>query len=153
MYSAYNDSHGKTHEFVLNGLVHANRILAKDVFRLEDWKVIGEYDESAGRHQAFYSPTKDLVIDGVYVETGEKIRVEESYKWSSEQSSKLWETAGLVRRASFGNRTDDYRKITSSMPSNTNHSIVVCRLSHYQGITIRRCLRYTSVSLWRKEAA
>ncbi|KAL8752055.1 MAG: hypothetical protein Q9199_006005 [Rusavskia elegans] len=117
VYSAYNDSHGKTHEFVMNGLVHANRILAKDVFRLEDWKVIGEYDESAGRHQAFYSPTKDLMIDGVYVENGEKIRVEESYKWSSEQSSKLWEKAGLVRRASFGNRTDDYHFYVLAKPT------------------------------------
>ncbi len=112
IFSAYNDRDGKTHEFVLNGLAHANRLLTKDVFRLEDWKVIGEYDESAGRHQAFYSPTKNLVIDGVYVEIGEKIRVEESYKWSSKQSSKLWQTAGLEQRASFGNGIDDYRKIT-----------------------------------------
>ncbi|CAO1601549.1 hypothetical protein XANCAGTX0491_005204 [Xanthoria calcicola] len=115
--SAYNDRDGKTHEFVLNGLAHANRLLTKDVFRLEDWKVIGEYDESAGRHQAFYSPTKDLVVDGVYVETGEKIRVEESYKWSSKQSSKLWQTAGLEQRATFGNGIDDYHLHVLAKPT------------------------------------
>ncbi|KAL8882768.1 MAG: hypothetical protein Q9192_007523, partial [Flavoplaca navasiana] len=85
VFSAYNDRHGKTHDFVRNGLVHANRLLGKAVFKLEDWKVIGEFDEPAGRHQAFYTPIKDLVIDGVYIKAGEKIRVEESHKYSAVQ--------------------------------------------------------------------
>ncbi|KAL8658832.1 MAG: hypothetical protein Q9226_000765 [Calogaya cf. arnoldii] len=80
----------------------------QDKRKLEDWNVIGEYDESAGRHQAFYSPLKDLVIDGVYVQVGEKIRVEESHKWSSKQSNDLWQTVGLVQQAFFGNKIDDY---------------------------------------------
>ena len=110
VYSAYNDRNGKTHEFIMNGLVHANRLLDKDVFKREDWKVIGEYNEPAGRHQAFYAPIKDLVIDGVYIEAGEKIRVEESHKYSSVQSSELWQAVGLVQQASFGNSVNDYRK-------------------------------------------
>ncbi|KAL8916792.1 MAG: hypothetical protein Q9172_006115 [Xanthocarpia lactea] len=110
VYPAYNDRHGKTHEFIMNGLVHANRLLDKDVFKLEDWKVIGEYNEPAGRHQAFYAPIKDLVIDGVYIEAGERIRVEESHKYSSIQSSELWQAIGLVQQASFGNNFNDYRQ-------------------------------------------
>ncbi|KAL8779261.1 MAG: hypothetical protein Q9213_007033 [Squamulea squamosa] len=117
VYSAYNDRHGKTHEFIMNGLVHANRLLAKDVFKLMDWKVIGEYNESAGCHQAFYAPTKDLVIDGIYIEAGEKIRVEESHKYSSGQSKQLWQTVGLVERASFGNGIDDYHLHVLAKPT------------------------------------
>ncbi|KAL8769936.1 MAG: hypothetical protein Q9209_004183 [Squamulea sp. 1 TL-2023] len=123
VYSAYNDRHGKTHDFILNGLVHANRLLAKDVFKLMDWKIIGEYNESAGCHQAFCVPTKDLVIDGIYIEAGEKIRVEESYKYSSDQSSQLWRTAGLVEQASFGNGFDDYRKSHKLCALPTHHCL------------------------------
>lgn len=108
VYHAYNDRQGKTHKFVLNGLLHANRLLGKGVFRLEDWAVIGEYDEVAGRHQAFYSPLKDLVIDGIYIAAGEKIRVEESYKYSSSQSDELWRQAGLVEQTRFANSSNDY---------------------------------------------
>lgn len=110
VYHAYNDKQGKTHEFVLNGLLHANRLLGKDVFQLRDWKVIGEYDEAGGRHQAFYSPMKDVVVDGAFIEAGTRIRVEESYKYSSSQSNKLWRKAGLVQQACFGNSSNDYRK-------------------------------------------
>ncbi|KAL8933764.1 MAG: hypothetical protein Q9211_005596 [Gyalolechia sp. 1 TL-2023] len=108
VYHAYNDREGKTHEFLLNGLVHANRLLGKDVFKLGDWEVIGEYDEAAGRHQAFYSPLKDLVIDGVDIAAGEKVRVEESYKYSSSQSDELWRQAGLVQQGCFTNSSNDY---------------------------------------------
>ncbi|KAL8907004.1 MAG: hypothetical protein Q9207_001690 [Kuettlingeria erythrocarpa] len=110
VYHAYNDHVGKTHEFVLNGLLHANRLLGKDVFKLKDWKVIGEYDRTTGRHQAFYSPLKDLVIDGAYIGAAEKVRIEESYKYSPTQRNELWSRAGAVPQACFGNSSDDYRK-------------------------------------------
>lgn len=110
VYHAYNDREGKTHEFILNGLLHANRLLGKDVFKVGDWEVIGEYDEVAGRHHAFYSPLKDLVIDGIYIAAGEKVRVEESYKYSSSQSDELWRQAGLVEQTCFTNSSNDYRK-------------------------------------------
>ncbi|KAI4113844.1 MAG: hypothetical protein LQ345_005267 [Seirophora villosa] len=108
VHRAYNDEIGKTHEFVLNGLLHANRLLGKDVFKLKDWKVIGEYDEASGRHQAFYSPVRGLVIDGAYIEAGERIRVEESYKYSPVQRDELWRQADVVPQACFGNRSNDY---------------------------------------------
>lgn len=117
VYQAYNDRAGKTHEFILNGLVHANRLLGKDVFKPQDWKVVGEYDEVSGRHQAFYSPLKDLVIEGAYIEAGEKVRVEESYKYSSSQRQELWREAGVTQRACFGNNSNDYREPRISFPS------------------------------------
>ncbi|KAL8921218.1 MAG: hypothetical protein Q9208_005829 [Pyrenodesmia sp. 3 TL-2023] len=123
VYHAYNDRAGKTHEFVLNGLLHANRLLRKDAFKLKDWRVIGEYDRTTGRHQAFYSPLKDLVIDGAYIEAGEKMRIEESYKYSPTQRDELWSSAGAVQQACFGNSSNDYHlhvlaKRTPALPLN-----------------------------------
>ncbi len=112
VYHAYNDKQGTTHEFILNGLIHANRLMGKEVFRKDDWKVIGEYDELAGRHQAFYSPIKDVAVEGTLIRAGEKIRVEESYKYSVLQINELWQRAGLRVQARFGDRTDEYRKLT-----------------------------------------
>lgn len=36
VYQAYNDKRGVTHEFILNGLMHANKLIGKEVFRKED---------------------------------------------------------------------------------------------------------------------
>ena len=111
VYHAYNDKRGKTHEFVLNGLMHANKIMEKKVFGKDDWKVIGEYDEAAGRHQAFISPVRDVMVEGTLIKSGEKIRIEESYKYSLSQSNELWQHAGLTAQAIFGDRTNKYRKL------------------------------------------
>ena len=111
VYHAYNDKQGTTHKFILNGLMHANKLMGKEVFRKDDWKVIGEYDEVAGRHQAFYSPVRDVVVEETLIRAGEKIRVEESYKYSLLQSNELWQRAGLMVRGRFGNRSNDYRKL------------------------------------------
>ena len=113
VYHAYNDERGTTHQFVLNGLMHANKLMGKEVFRKDDWKVIGEYDETAGRHQAFCSPVRDVMVEETLIRAGEKIRIEESYKYSLLQSNELWQHAGLQVQARFGNRTNDYRKLVS----------------------------------------
>ena len=110
VYHAYNDKEGTTLEFYYNGLINANNHLGKEIFRRADWKVTGEYDEDAGRHQAFYSPVRDVVVEGIFIKAGEKVKFEESYKYSLQQSSELWQRAGLMPRAIFGNRLDDYRK-------------------------------------------
>ena len=111
VYHAYNDKRGKTHEFVLNGLMHANKIMEKEVFRKDDWKVIGEYDDAAGRHQAFISPVRDVMVEETLIKAGEKIRVEESHKYSLSQSNELWQHAGFTAQAIFGDRIDKYRKL------------------------------------------
>ena len=111
VYHAYNDREGKTHEFVRNGLVHANELLGKEAFSQTDWEVIGEYDVAAGRHQAFYVPRKDIEVDGISFEAGEKVRIEESYKYSKIQTEQLWEAAGLAAQSVFCDYTGQYRKL------------------------------------------
>ena len=110
VFQAYNDKEGKTREFYYNGLKHANHLAGKDIFKLNDWVVFGEYDEEAGRHQAFYSPVKNVTVEGTPVIAGERIKFEESYKYSSLQSEELWLHAGLKPLARFGNDTDQYRE-------------------------------------------
>ena len=108
VYHAYNDREGTTHRFLRNGLSQANAILGKTAFVPEEWSVLGEWDGDAGRHQAFYSPLKDLTIDGVHFTAGERVRVEESYKYSARQSSSLWSRAGLVEGARWANESASY---------------------------------------------
>ena len=110
VYHAYNDKEGTTLEFYYNGLINANKLFGKEIFSRADWKVIGEYDEDACRHQAFYSPVRDVVVEDISIKAGEKIKFEESYKYSLLQSNELWQRAGLMPQAIFGNRLDDYRK-------------------------------------------
>lgn len=109
VYDAYNDKQGKTHEFILNGLSHANRLAGAEIFVKDDWKVIGEYDEEAGRHQAFVTPVKNVVVETL-INAGERVRIEESYKYSPLQSKNLWRAAGLFPRARFGDISDQYRE-------------------------------------------
>ncbi len=113
VYHAYNDSIGKTHEFVLNGLAHANRLMGKEVFKLGEWKVIGEYDVSADRHHAFVTPIRDVCIDGVAIASGERVRIEESFKLSPSLCLQLWEKAGLTLGAQYRDVTGQYRKYMS----------------------------------------
>ena len=118
VFHAYNDGQGKTHEFILNGLMHANRLMGKEIFRKDDWRVIGEYDVEAGRHQAFVTPVRDVVVENALIKAGEKVRIEESYKYSLYQSTMLWRDAGLLSKARFGNRTDQYREFPAAASSN-----------------------------------
>lgn len=111
VYHAYNDRDGVTHDFILNGLVHANELLGHEAFNLSDWKVIGEYDEPTDRHQAFVVPNKDVDIDGVLIQAGERVRIEESYKYNEALSLDLWRGAGIAAGVSWQNQTGDYCKL------------------------------------------
>ncbi|KAI3402213.1 hypothetical protein diail_142 [Diaporthe ilicicola] len=93
VYHAYN-----VHSFVLNGLVNANQVLGEEAFNLQDWRVIGEYvyDDEGGRHQAFYSPTRDTVVLGETIKANERIQVEQSLKYSQAAATKLWSLAGMT---------------------------------------------------------
>lgn len=110
VYRAYNDYQGVTNDFTLNGLKHANKLLRYEAFQLSDWEAIGNYDEVGGRHQAFVSPKKDMVLEGVSLQAGEKIRIEESYKYSPAQSERLWRASGVIEAAGWTNMNGDYSK-------------------------------------------
>jgi EasF-like predicted methyltransferase len=108
VFHAYNDKHGITHQFILNGLAHANHLLGHEAFQLDQWVVVGEYDKVVGRHHAFVSPIQDVTIDGVRILANEKVRIEESYKYSVLDTSRLFDAAGLIEGAKWSNELGDY---------------------------------------------
>ncbi|KAF2240140.1 hypothetical protein EV356DRAFT_438136 [Viridothelium virens] len=116
VFHAYNDREGVTHAFVLNGLRQANRLLGTDAFKRDDWKVFGEYDAEAGRHQAFVYPTQDVIIEGVCIKQGERCRIEHSYKYSDDESERLWEDAGFVEATRWSNGAANYALHMLSKP-------------------------------------
>ncbi|KAL2159435.1 hypothetical protein VTH06DRAFT_2440 [Thermothelomyces fergusii] len=103
VYHAYNDKEGITHEFILNGLRHANRILGEDAFVEKDWRVVGEYvyDGEGGRHQAFYAPVRETIVMGERIRPHERIQVEQSLKYSAAEAEELWRRAGLSEIAQW----------------------------------------------------
>ncbi|KAI9728051.1 MAG: hypothetical protein M1834_007865 [Cirrosporium novae-zelandiae] len=117
VFHAYNDREGVTHRFILNGFIHANKLLRKDAFDLEKWKVIGRYNEQESRHEVFCVPLEDVQFKSIYLKKGEMIRIEESYKYSAIQSEELWKKAGLAETASFGNSSDDYHIHMLTLPA------------------------------------
>jgi EasF-like predicted methyltransferase len=102
VYHAYNDSQGLTHKFILNGLANANRIFNREIFHLPDWRVHGEYvydSDEGGRHQAFVFPIRDVTVLGQRVHAFERIKIEQSIKYSELGSEKLFSLAGLEKLA------------------------------------------------------
>lgn len=81
----------------MNGLTHANEILGEEIFHLPDWKVIGEYvyDEEGGRHQAFVAPVRETTVFGSVIMPHERVKIEQSLKYSCAGFEKLSVAAGL----------------------------------------------------------
>jgi EasF-like predicted methyltransferase len=110
VYQAYNDGQGLTHKFYRNGLDHANKLLGYAAFKQEDWDVVGKYNEAEGRHEAFYQARNDVSVAETTFKKGDKLELEEAYKYSAGQREKLWHTAGLIEQTAYANQTGDYRK-------------------------------------------
>ena len=109
VFKAYNDSEGVTERFYRNGLDHANSLLGEKAFRQEDWAVEGHYSTEENKHEAFYVAKKDLHIRDAFIRRGEKLKFEESYKYSIEESDMMWRDAELVSVCSYGNRDNTHR--------------------------------------------
>lgn len=99
----------------MNGLRQANEVLESEVFNLSDWQVIGEYvyDIDGGRHQAFYSPVRDVTVLGETIKAHERVQVEQSLKYSEDGMKKLWAEAGVVETDRWMTDGDEYGKLDS----------------------------------------
>ena len=64
---------------------------------MKDWRVVGEYvfDGEGGRHQAFYSPVRNVTVLGERIKPHERIQVERSLKYSQAGAERLWSAAGM----------------------------------------------------------
>ena len=108
VFSAYNDREGVTQAFYRNGLDHANRVLGYELFKQRDWDVVGEFDEEHWRHNAFISPKQDIKAHGFTFKKGERVRLENSYKFSEAARLSLWSESGLALRASYADKRNQY---------------------------------------------
>lgn len=111
VYSSYHDREGVTHQFYMNGLKHANDVLAYPAFKEAEWDVTGIFAEDEGCHKAYFVPRKDLRINGSALSKGEKIFFEQSFKYSQKECDALWDAAGLDELSKFGNGTGEYCKL------------------------------------------
>ncbi len=104
--------------FILNGLAQANDILGEQIFKFDDWKVIGEYvyDDQGGRHQAFYSPIRDIHFKDIVFKAGERVLVERSFKYSAAEATDLWKASGLDEVKYWSASSDAYSKQSSHFP-------------------------------------
>jgi len=116
--------------FILNGLRHANEILGETAFVEEEWRVIGEYvfDGEGGRHQAFYAPLRDTTVLGEVIRPYDRIRVEQSHKFSAVEAQKLWSLAGMTETEQW-RHDDEYGKHTPALPQGCRTGAVVSPFS------------------------
>ncbi len=95
VWTAYNDDEQRNERFIRNVLSHANRVLGKEVFRQGEWEHRGKWNDELKRHEQYLIPKKDVWCDGHCLQAGEEVFVIPSYKYGSEQRSKLWHDSGL----------------------------------------------------------
>ena len=108
---AYNDASGKNAGFIANAMKHANSVLGYTAFRQDDWYVQGEWNTVSGSHDQFLIPRRDVVLfDSVSVKAGEKILVVQSYKYDTEEKTRLWREADLTEVGRWSNEDDSYSK-------------------------------------------
>ena len=56
----------------------------------------------------------DVGTQDFAIRAGEKVQIEESNKYSLQQSAQLWAASDLAATAKYGNTADDYRKSRDS---------------------------------------
>ncbi|KAI9718460.1 MAG: hypothetical protein M1828_006705 [Chrysothrix sp. TS-e1954] len=108
VWHAYNDRKNVTQRFYMNGLRHANRVLGTDAFKLDEWKAVGEFSREKGCHHAYVTPLRDTQVAGANIRAGEKVWLEESYKYSHRELMQLWNLSGIQARKSWTNDRSDY---------------------------------------------
>ncbi|KAK5200061.1 hypothetical protein LTR92_000602 [Exophiala xenobiotica] len=108
VYRAYNDTPKVTEKFYRNGLSHANAILGYDAFKQHEWRIEGLYDEKLNRHQASYVALTSIETRDFSFQKGEKIHLEDAFKYSEADSDRLWHEAGLILQVAYSNKTHDY---------------------------------------------
>lgn len=108
VFRAYNDSRNTTEKFYRNGLAHANGLLGYEAFKQDEWKVEGIYDNKSKKHQASYVALKEIENKDFTFAKGEKIHLEDAFKYAEAESDQLWHAAGLIAQMTYGNKTNDY---------------------------------------------
>ncbi|KAI9206856.1 histidine-specific methyltransferase, partial [Polychytrium aggregatum] len=110
---AYDDSHGVTRDFIMNGLSHVNAIFGFACMDPGCFEYLSIYNENEGRHEAYYrsrqSQTIDLRENGkVQLDEGELIHIEYSYKYAPAEVAGLARVSGFSLQASMTDSRSQY---------------------------------------------
>jgi len=103
VFRAYNDSRRVTEKFYWNGLVHANRLLDREIFREDDWLITGSYDVESNKYEAWAVALVAMKTEHVSFEGGQRIHLEDAFKYAKLESDQLFRQAGFIPRISYGN--------------------------------------------------
>ena len=97
--AAYDTTKAPLHDFVLNGLRHANTVLGRGVFQASDWTCAVEFNDHENVLNTYYTPRRDLQveIDGSAVDfrQGDRILAITSGKWTEKNMHAVSVNAGL----------------------------------------------------------
>ena len=98
--AAYDDALGVTAAFNLNLLRHLNRVLGAD-FDVRDWRHVAFFDRRASRIEMHLEARRALTVRWPHgargFDAGERIRTEDSYKWTRDGFEALLREAGFRR--------------------------------------------------------
>jgi len=115
---AYDDPSGLTAEFILNGLNHCNRLLGNQVFDQSKFSYHAFYNESLGRHEAYYRSLVDQRICeknySCLLRQGELIHIEYSYKFSDKEMEETLTGSGF-------NTSETYRLSQEDMKTGLSY--------------------------------
>ena len=133
VYRAYNDREGKTHDFIRNGLNHANKVLGEKTFKQADFEIDGVYCQANTCHVASFRALSPVCIGTTSIRKGETIRIEESHKYSPTDCAALFRHAGLVCSDTYADSGTNYSEylqpssFSNHPPSLTNIDVVFSR--------------------------
>lgn len=117
---AYDDSHGVTREFIMNGLDHVNHIMGQDKFLDHSrFSYDSVYQEKQGRHLSHYRALIDTVVSyktaqkeyNIKIQKDELIHVEHSYKYSLGEIQSILSAADLNMVDYWLDSKDQYRLV------------------------------------------
>jgi EasF-like predicted methyltransferase len=97
--AAYDTTKRPLHDFLLNGLRHANTVMGHNVFQTSDWTCAVEFNDRANVLNTYYIPRRDLQLDinGIAVEfrKGDQVLAITSGKWTEKDFHAVSVNAGL----------------------------------------------------------
>lgn len=123
--------------FAMAGLQYASSIIqdttkrAKgcltDVFQVDDWYYLSEYNPEMGRHEASYTPKdRDIrlgaPLEHIVIKKGEKIRFAYSHKYSATERKVLFDNAGVTAVEAWTDPSCDLGKNLKSFIRSLNLS-------------------------------
>ena len=114
---AYNDSLGVTRSFILNQLARINREFGAD-FDLWAFGLRSVYNDREGRIDVFLESLREQLVTipgldlSIQLEAGERIHMENAYKYDLEELSTIADQTGFVRQETW---LDDAKRFSSNL--------------------------------------